>query len=71
MNVIPSGTNFNFLLWPLLKILAIMLVITLGLGYVYKSMFSRLPKAVYNFGFNVILAFGVLAGIYFGVKLFA
>lgn len=56
MNVIPSDVNFNFILWPLLAALAVMLVC----GFI-AGLISKLLPRIFQ---RPLISIGVILGMW-------
>jgi uncharacterized membrane protein len=69
VNVIPSGTNFNFLFYGLLKYVACMLALGFVGAFLSRALFGWAPKPVRNTMINIGIGVGVFAGLYVGALL--
>jgi hypothetical protein len=66
VNVIPPGTNFNFLFYGLLKYVACMLGCGFAGAFLARVLFGWAPKPVRNTMVNIGTGVGVFAGLYIG-----
>lgn len=56
MNIIPTDVNFNFILWPLLSAIAVMLIC----GFLAGLIATKLPRVLQR----PLVGIGVLVGMW-------